>query len=83
MKDVQSKRASLFESVVSNLVGFLLTIVTQFFFFVNQTIEENLAFSTLLLGLHIIRSYFVRRVFNARAVKLARRQKALKKSAQK
>lgn len=78
MKNLQTKKASLIESIISNLFGFLLTIIAQYFFFTNQTLVENLSFSTILLGLHIIRSYLVRRGFNQYTLKKARKRKAKK-----
>lgn len=85
MKHSQTKLASLTESLVSNAIGFVLTIAAQLVIFEDQKFSENLFFSSVLLVLHIIRSYCVRRGFNAYVVHKAKERKkanrALKREA--
>ena len=75
----QTRTASLVESLVSNTIGFFLTIGAQLLLFKNQSFSENLFFSSVLLILHIARSYFVRRGFNHHTMKKQRIAKEQKK----
>jgi hypothetical protein len=49
--------------------------------FENQKFSENIFFSSVLLILHIIRSYCVRRGFNAYVVAKSKKAKKLKRQA--
>jgi len=74
----QTRIASLVESLVSNAIGFFLTVAAQLVIFEDQSFSQNLFFSSVLLVLHIIRSYMVRRGFNAYVLhkaKVAKKQK--------
>lgn len=75
----QTRTASLVESLVSNAIGFFLTIAAQLLIFPNQKFTENLFFSSVLLVLHIARSYFVRRGFNSYTMKKQREAKEQRK----
>lgn len=75
----QTRIASLVESLVSNAIGFFLTVAAQWVIFEKQSLSENLFFSSVLLILHIIRSYLVRRGFNAYVLRKARLAKKKKK----
>lgn len=79
MKHSQTKAASLIESLVSNTIGFFLTVIAQLIFFEDQKFTQNLAFSGFLLILHIFRSYWVRRGFNHYTVKKMKARRALQK----
>jgi heme/copper-type cytochrome/quinol oxidase subunit 4 len=79
MKHSQTKAASLIESLVSNTIGFFLTVIAQLIFFEDQKFTENLAFSGFLLVLHIFRSYWVRRGFNHYTMKKLRAQREQRK----
>lgn len=82
MKHSQTKVASLVESLVSNAIGFFLTVGAQWVIFEDQKFSENIFFSSVLLVLHIIRSYCVRRGFNAYVVARAKELKRTKRGCQ-
>jgi len=75
----QTRIASLVESLVSNVIGFFLTVAAQLFIFPDQQFSQNIFFSSVLLILHIIRSYLVRRGFNAYVLAKAKKAKKLKR----
>ena len=75
----QSKKASLIEALVSNTIGFFLTVIAALIVNPHQPFIDNLLFSTFLLVLHIFRSYWVRRGFNYYTAKRAKAEKARKR----
>lgn len=81
MKHHQSKKASLIEAVVSNVIGFVLTVIAMWLVNPEQAWVDNLTLSSLLLVLHIFRSYWVRRGFNAYTAKKLKAAKAEKRKA--
>jgi hypothetical protein len=64
----QSKKESLIEVVTSTLIGMLVSIITQMIVFPIYGMEVNLfqnfQITVIFTVVSIIRSYFVRRVFN-------------------
>jgi hypothetical protein len=64
----QSKKQSLIEVVTSTLIGMLVSIITQMIVFPIYGMEVNLfqnfQITVIFTVVSIIRSYFVRRVFN-------------------
>ena len=65
----QSKRASLFESVVNVGVGFLVSLVVWTYIVVPLwhlpvTMGENLQITLLFTVVSVVRSYVWRRIFN-------------------
>lgn len=65
---MQSKKMSLIETIVSVLIGYVVSIISQLLLFPMFNIEVSLT-DNLLIGLFftvvsIIRGYYVRRLFN-------------------
>jgi hypothetical protein len=65
---MQSKKMSLIETIVSVLIGYVVSIISQLLLFPMFNIEVSLT-DNLLIGLFftvvsIIRGYLVRRLFN-------------------
>lgn len=59
---MEKHKESALESVVSNGIGFLYTILLQLFFS-SQPFWKSVVFSTILLVLNIIRGYIVSMFF--------------------
>jgi hypothetical protein len=65
---MQSKKMSLIETIVSVLIGYVVSIISQLLLFPMFNIEVSLT-DNLLIGLFftvvsIVRGYLVRRLFN-------------------
>lgn len=64
----QSKRHSLFESLVNVVVGFGIQTAATFvalpWFGYSITIGESAGFGLIMTGVSIVRSYALRRLFN-------------------
>lgn len=67
----QSKKQSLLESIMNVLVGYGVAVVSQIAIFplfgVHVTLNENLTIAAFFTVISVIRSYTLRRLFNARA----------------
>lgn len=65
---MQSKRASLFESVTNVAVGYLVALVSQIVVFpivgVQASLGQNLKIGVYFTIISLIRSYLIRRYFN-------------------
>lgn len=64
----QSRKMSLVESLISTGIGYTVAVSTQILIFpifgVNLEVKENMAIAFIFTLISIIRSYFVRRLFN-------------------
>lgn len=64
----QSKKHSLLESVINVLSGYGIAIITQYAVFpvfgIHMPLHEHLLMGLLFTVVSIIRSYYVRRLFN-------------------
>lgn len=65
---MQTKKHSLFESLVNILIGYLTALFSQFLIFplfdINIPIQDNLLIGLYFTIISLIRSYLVRRYFN-------------------
>ena len=63
----QSRRLSLLEAVTNIVVGYALAVLTQRIVFpwfgVTASLQDNLAIGAAFVGVSLIRSYALRRVF--------------------
>ena len=68
MSEGQSKKMSLVESVINVLIGFIIAVLAQYaifpFFDVYISFTEHLIMGGAFTVVSIIRSYYVRRLFN-------------------
>jgi len=68
MKNSQSRRMSLMESLVSVMAGYVLTVMVQFFVFplfgVHVPMTDALLISMILVLIAFAKNYSVRRLFN-------------------
>jgi hypothetical protein len=66
---MQNRRWSAIESLVQVAIGFIVAVVaTQAilpFFGYHPTLNENLQISAIFTGISLVRSYIIRRLFNA------------------
>lgn len=64
----QTKRKSLFESIVQTLIGLLTSILIQFIIYplmdIPVTIFQNIIITLVFFIVSIIRGYLVRRLFD-------------------
>ena len=64
---MQSRKLSLFESVVNIAIGYLVAVLAQIVIFpmfgLQVTIGQNLKIGLCFMVISLVRSYFVRRVF--------------------
>jgi hypothetical protein len=64
----QSKRGSLIEAVTNTVVGYALAVATQFAVFpiygLQVGVVENLGLGLAFTAVSLIRSYFLRRLFD-------------------
>ena len=69
---MQSRWMSLVESVANVLVGYVVAVVTQVLVFplfaMRVTLSENLMIGLIFTGVSLVRSYVLRRAFEARRV---------------
>ena len=65
----QSRRMSLVESVTNVVVGYALAVATQIVVFpwfgLHPSLGENLAIGAVFVGISLVRSYALRRLFEA------------------
>ncbi|MFA8387590.1 MAG: hypothetical protein ACEPO2_18385 [Pelagibaca sp.] len=63
----QSRRLSLLEAVTNVVVGYALAVLTQIIVFprfgLTVSLQDNLAIGAAFVGISLIRSYALRRVF--------------------
>ena len=63
----QSHRLSLLEAVTNVVVGYALAVLTQMIVFpwfgLTASLQDNLAIGAAFVGVSLIRSYVLRRVF--------------------
>ncbi|WP_300586249.1 hypothetical protein [Marivita sp.] len=63
----QSRRLSLLEAVTNVVVGYALAVLTQLIVFpwfgLTASLQDNLAIGAAFVGVSLIRSYVLRRVF--------------------
>ncbi len=63
----QSRRLSLLEAVTNVVVGYALAVLTQMIVFpwfgLTASLQDNLAIGAAFVGVSLIRSYALRRVF--------------------
>ena len=63
----QSRRMSLIEAVTNVAVGYVLAVTTQILVFprfgLNSSLCENLALGAVFVGISLLRSYALRRLF--------------------
>ena len=64
---LQSRRLSLLEAVTNVVVGYALAVLTQIIVFpwfgLTASLQDNLAIGAAFVGISLIRSYALRRVF--------------------
>ena len=67
---MQSRWMSLVESVTNVLVGYIVAVITQALVFplfgLHATLSQNLMIGLIFTGVSLVRSYVLRRVFEAR-----------------
>ena len=66
---VQSRRMSLIEAVTNVALGYALAVVTQIVVFpwfdLHPSLRDNLALGAVFVGISLVRSYALRRLFEA------------------
>lgn len=71
----QSRRLSLIEAIANVAVGYALAVITQIVVFpwfgLNVSLSDNLTIGGIFIGISLLRSYVLRRLFS----KLAPRKK--------
>jgi len=72
---MQSRWMSLVESVANVLVGYIVAVVTQVLVFplfgLNASLTQNLMIGLIFTGVSLVRSYLLRRAFEAWRVRQA------------
>jgi hypothetical protein len=67
---------SLVESVANVLVGYIVAVTTQYLVFplfgLHATLSQNLMIGLIFTGVSLVRSYLLRRAFEARRLKADR-----------
>jgi hypothetical protein len=73
---MQSRWMSLVESVANVLVGYIVAVTTQYLVFplfgLHATLSQNLMIGLIFTGVSLVRSYLLRRAFEARRLKADR-----------
>ena len=69
---MQSRWMSLVESVANVLVGYIVAVTTKYLVFplfgLHATLSQNLVIGLIFTGVSLVRSYLLRRAFEARRV---------------
>lgn len=69
----QSKFSSLFESALNVLIGYVIAIGAQLVVFplfnIHASVSESMAIAACFTAVSLLRSYLIRRFFNAQTVK--------------
>jgi len=77
---MQSRWMSLVESVANVLVGYIVAVITQYLVFplfgLHATLSQNLMIGLIFTGVSLVRSYMLRRAFEARRLKTDRLRQA-------
>lgn len=77
---MQSRWMSMVESVANVLVGYIVAVTTQYFVFplfgLHATLSQNLMIGLIFTGVSLVRSYLLRRAFEARRFKANRMSQA-------
>jgi len=64
----QSRRLSIIEAVTNVVVGYALAVITQIILFplfgLHASLGDNLAIGSVFVGVSLIRSFVLRRLFN-------------------
>ena len=64
----QSRRLSMIEAVTNVVVGYALAVITQIILFplfgLHASLGDNLAIGSVFVGVSLIRSFVLRRLFN-------------------
>lgn len=72
---MQSRWMSLVESVTNVLVGYIVAVATQLLVFplfgLHASLSQNLMIGLIFTGVSLVRSYLLRRAFEARRVRQA------------
>lgn len=65
---MQSRKMSLVEAIVSNVASFLISTAVQWLTFpwfgIHVSVLTNMVIVLMFMGLSVIRTYFIRRIFN-------------------
>jgi hypothetical protein len=65
----QSRRMSLIEAITNVVLGYVLAVGTQLLVFpwfgLHPSLGDNLALGTVFVGISLLRSYALRRLFEA------------------
>ena len=73
---MQSRWMSLVESVANVLVGYIVAVAAQALVFplfgLHATLSQNLMIGLIFTGVSLVRSYLLRRAFEARRVRQAK-----------
>ena len=71
---MQTKLSSLLESFINILIGYLIALLSQIiifpFFNIHITLQDNMYIGAWFTLISLIRSYLIRRYFNARLHKV-------------
>ena len=69
---MQSKKHSLFEALVQNVVGYVIALLTQIAIFplfgYHMALAQNAEIGLIFTAVSIARSYVIRRLFNKRHI---------------
>ena len=72
----QSRTMSLLEAVTNVLIGYGVAVTTQYLVFplfgLHATLSQNLMIGLIFTGVSLVRSYLLRRAFEARRVRQAK-----------
>jgi len=64
----QSRRLAIIEAVTNVVVGYALAVITQIILFplfgLHASLGDNLAIGSVFVGVSLIRSFVLRRLFN-------------------
>lgn len=74
---MQSRLSSLVEACINVLIGYGIALASQLVIFrmygIHMPLADNIAIGAWFTGISLIRSYLIRRFFNARIRQLAAR----------
>lgn len=79
----QSRLESLIESIINIAIGYFVALLSQFLIFplfdIHVSLTDNLLIGAWFTGVSLVRSYVIRRWFNARLHVVARMLARLQK----
>lgn len=65
---IQSRKHSLIEATISTVLGYLIALLAQLLVFpalnITVTLSQNLLIGAIFMGISVVRTYYVRRLFN-------------------